>query len=113
MKNGINKVTLVGYVGEDPHVNQIRDNMEMAYFSLATNENYTDKEGKVVDKTEWHRIVVWNKKAEIVKKFVKKGSPLYIEGKIRTNSWEDKEGNKKYGTEVYAENLLLLSSKEK
>ncbi len=111
MKNGINKVTLVGRVGEDPKVNQYKEDGEVAHFTFATDDNYTDKDGKAIKKTEWHRIVVWNKQAEVVKKYVKKGDPLYIEGKIRTNAWEDKEGNKRYSTEIHCENFLFLSSK--
>jgi single-strand DNA-binding protein len=111
MKNSINKVMLVGNVGEEPKVNQISPDNMVAHFSLATHEHYTDKEGKEVKKTEWHKIVVWNKKAEIVKKYIKKGDPLYVEGKLQTNSWEDKEGIKRTTTEVVCDNLLFLSSK--
>ena len=112
MKNGINKVTLVGHVGDDPRLTQFNDNSAVAHFSLATDEAYTDKEGKSVKKTEWHRMVAWNKQAEIVKNYVKKGDPLYMEGKIRTTSWEDKEGNKRYSTEIFCENFLFLTSKQ-
>ena len=109
MKRGINKVKLVGHVGEDPKVNQINDETKVARFPLATNEFYVDKEGNEVQKTQWHRIVVWNKSAEIVKQHVKKGDALYIEGKIATNSWDDKEGNKHFSTEVICDNFLFLS----
>ncbi len=112
MKNGINKVTLVGHVGEDPRIKQYKEDGEVAQFSLATDETYTDKDGKSTQKTEWHRIVIWNKQAQVVKKYVKKGDPLYIEGKIRTNSWEDKEGNKRYSTEIHCDNFLFLSSRK-
>lgn len=110
MKNGINKVTLVGNVGETPRFNQLENSM-VAHFPLATSEEYTDKEGKKVEKTEWHRITVWNKRAEVVKNYVKKGDPLYVEGKIQTSSYEDKEGVKRYSTEIICDNLMFLSSR--
>ncbi len=111
MKNGINKVTLVGYVGEAPQINQLENKQFVARFSLATNEEYKDKEGKEVKKTEWHRVMAWNKRAELIKNYVKKGDPLYIEGKIQTSSYEDKDGIKRYSTEILADNLMFLSSK--
>ena len=111
MKNGINKVTLVGNVGDAPRFNEFDNKGMVAHFPLATNEVYLDKEGKEVKKTEWHKITVWNKQAEVIKNFVKKGDPLYIEGKIQTSSWEDKEGVKRYSTEVICEEFLFLSTK--
>jgi len=112
MKNGINKVTLIGNVGEAPKFNQLENKQMVAHFSLATNDDYTDKEGKEVKKTEWHKITVWNKRAEIVKNHDKKGDPLYVEGKIQTTSWEDKEGVKRYSTEIICDNLMFLSSRD-
>ncbi|MBN1131501.1 MAG: single-stranded DNA-binding protein [Bacteroidales bacterium] len=109
MKYGINKVTLVGNVGETPRVSEKGGEAFVANFPLATNEYYRDKDGEEVQKTQWHRIVVWNKSAEIVKQHVKKGDALYIEGKITTNSWDDKEGNKHFSTEIVCENFLFLS----
>jgi single-strand DNA-binding protein len=82
MKRGINKVTLVGHVGEDPKVNQINDDVKVARFSLATNEYYVDKEGNEFQKTQWRTIVVWNKVAGIIEEYVKKGDPLYVDTKI-------------------------------
>lgn len=111
MKNGINKVTLVGRVGEDPKMNGSSDNFKVVHFTLATNETFKDKEGKEVVKTEWHKITAWNRQAEILKEYVKKGDPLYIEGKLRTNSWDDKDGNKRYTTEINCDSFLFLSSK--
>ena len=111
MKNGINKVTLVGNVGEAPNFNQLENKQSVARFSLATSEEYKDKEGNEVKKTEWHKVTAWNKRAEVVKNYVKKGDPLYIEGKIQTTSWEDKEGVKRYSTEIVADNLMFLSSR--
>ena len=111
MRNGINKVTLVGNVGDAPKVNANGEAVNYAQFSLATNETYTDKEGKAVKRTEWHRIVAYNKPAEIIKAYVKKGDPLYVEGKLRTNNWEDKEGVKHATAEIVCDNFLMLSSK--
>jgi single-strand DNA-binding protein len=112
MKNGINKVTLVGHVGETPRISQFKENGTVANFPIATNEYFTDKEGKEVQKTEWHRVVVWHKQAELIQKFVKKGDPLYVEGRIHTSSYEDKEGVKRFSTEIHCDNFLFLSQKE-
>lgn len=111
MKNGLNKVTLIGNVGDAPRVNETKDHLKVANFPLATNEGYKDKNGKEVERTEWHKVVVWNKQAEIVNEYVKKGDPLYVEGKIRTTTWDDKDGNKRYSTEIICENFLFLSSR--
>jgi single-strand DNA-binding protein len=109
MKYGVNRVTLVGNVGEVPRVSERDGEAFVANFPLATNEVYRDKEGEEVRRTEWHRIVVWNKAAHIVKQHVKKGDALYVEGKISTNSWDDKEGNRHFSTEIVCENFLFLS----
>lgn len=109
MKFGINKVTVVGHVGDDPTMKQTREKSNMTYFSLATNDFYKDKEGNEIKKTEWHKVVAWDKRAELIKDYVKKGDPLYVEGKLRTSSWEDKEGVKHYSTEILCENFLFLS----
>jgi len=112
MKHGINKVTLVGNVGEAPTIRKTEDNQKVANFSVATNEVYKDKDGNEIKKTQWHRIVAWRGNAEIISQYVKKGDPLYIEGKIQTNTWEDKEGKKKYSTEIYCESFLMLPRRE-
>ena len=96
-------------MGDDPKVNQINDNLKVARFPLATNEIYLDKDGNQVQKTQWHTIVVWNKIAAIIEEYVKKGDPLYVEGKIQTSTWEDKEGNKRYSIEINCDNFLFLS----
>ena len=111
MKYGVNRVTLVGNVGEVPRVSERDGEAFVANFPLATNEVWRDKEGEEIRRTEWHRIVVWNKAADIVKQHVKKGDALYVEGKISTNSWDDKEGNKHYSTEIVCDNFLFLSSR--
>ena len=111
MKNGVNKVTLIGNVGETPRINETKDNMVVASFSIATNENYRDKGGVEQKTTEWHRIVAWDKRAEVIRDYVKKGDPLYVEGRLRTSSYDDKEGVKRWKTEVYCDNFLFLSKK--
>ncbi|MFP4025686.1 MAG: single-stranded DNA-binding protein [Thiohalospira sp.] len=109
---GVNKVILVGNVGKDPEVRHLDSGVAVANFSLATSETYKNKENQKVTNTEWHNIVVWRGLAEIVEKYVKKGDPLYLEGKIRTRSYDDKEGNKKYITEILVDNLQMLGSKQ-
>jgi single-strand DNA-binding protein len=108
----VNKVILVGNVGKDPEVRYLEKNVAVARFPLATTERgYTMQNGtQVPDRTEWHNIVAWRGLAEIVEKYVKKGSQLYIEGKIQTRSWE-KDGIKRYTTEIYAENIQLLGKR--
>lgn len=106
----INKVILVGRVGKDPEVRHLDNNMVVARFTLATNETFK-KNGEKVTNTEWHNIVVWRTLAEIAGKYVKKGTMLYVEGKIRNRSWDDKDGNKRYTTEIDADNFQMLSSR--
>jgi len=108
----VNKVILIGNVGRDPEVRYFDNGLAKAQFSLATTETYKNKEGQKIVQTEWHTIVMWRKLAEIVEKYVKKGDKLYIEGKIKTRSYDDKEGNKKYITEILAENMQMLGSKK-
>ncbi|HOK60916.1 MAG: single-stranded DNA-binding protein [Tenuifilum sp.] len=104
----VNKVILVGNVGKDPEVRHLEGGATVARFSLATNETYTDKSGKKVTQTEWHNIVVWRGLAEIAEKYVKSGKLLYVEGRIRNSSYEDKEGNKRYTTEILCDNFRFL-----
>lgn len=108
----VNKVILVGNVGKDPEVRHIDSGVAVANFSLATSESYTAKNGEKVTTTEWHNIVMWRGLAEIAEKYVKKGKQLYIEGKLRTRSWDDKDGNKRYTTEVVADNMMLLGGRD-
>ena len=109
----INKVILLGNVGKDPDVRYLDNNVAVANFTLATTERgYTAANGtQIPDKTEWHNIVVWRGLAQVVEKYVRKGSPLYVEGKIRTRSYDDSSGNKRYITEIYADNIELLGKK--
>lgn len=104
----VNKVILVGNVGKDPEVRHLEGGVTVARFSLATNETYTDKSGKKVTQTEWHNIVVWRGLAEIAEKYVKSGKLLYVEGRLRNSSYEDKEGNKRYTTEILCDNFRFL-----
>ena len=96
----INKVILLGNVGKDPDVRHLDNNATVARFSLATSESYKNKNGEKITNTEWHNIVAWRSHAEFAGKYIKKGTLLYVEGKIRTRSWDDKDGNKRYTTEV-------------
>lgn len=108
--SGINKVILVGHLGKDPEVRILEGGVSVTSFPLATSENY-NKDGKKVEQTEWHNIVMWRGLAEVAAKFLQKGKLVYIEGKLRTRSFEDKEGIKKYTTEIVAENFTLLGRK--
>src|SRR5437016_7842637 len=112
MAKSVNKVILVGNLGKDPEVKYTPSGTPVAKFSLATNEGYKDKSGQWQDRTEWHNIVAWQRLAEIVGEYVKKGSKVYIEGRLQTSSWDDKEtGQKKYKTEIIANELVLLSGR--
>ena len=108
--SGINKVILVGHLGKDPEVRHLDGNVSVASFPLATSESY-NKDGKRIEQTEWHNIVMWRGLADIASKYLSKGKLVYIEGKLRTRSYEDKEGHKKYSTEIVAENFTLLGRK--
>jgi single-strand DNA-binding protein len=109
---GINKVILVGNLGKDPEVRYLEGNIAVAKFPLATSETIKDKSGNKIDQTEWHNVVLWRGLAEVAEKFLRKGSTVYIEGKIKSRSWEDKEGNKKFITEIIGDNLTLLNKRE-
>ncbi len=108
----VNKVILVGNVGKDPEVRYLENNVAVARFTLATTESYKKTTGEVVKNTEWHNIVLWRGLAQVAEKYVKKGSQLYIEGKIRSRSYDDKDGNKKYFTEINGDNMTLLGKRE-
>src|ERR1700742_441097 len=108
--SGINKVILVGHLGKDPEVRYLEGGVSVTSFPLATSESY-NKDGRKVEQTEWHNIVMWRGLADVAAKFLQKGKLVYIEGKLRTRSFEDKEGVKKYTTEIVAENFTLLGRK--
>ena len=106
--SGVNKVILIGNLGKDPEVRYLDNGVAVANLSLATSENYKNKDGEKVTQTEWHDIVLWRGLAEVAEKYLKKGSSVYIEGKLRTNKWVDKDENTRYKTEVLAEKLTML-----
>jgi single-strand DNA-binding protein len=112
-QSGINKVILLGNLGQDPEVRYTAGGVPIANISIATSNSWKDKNsGETVEQTEWHRIVFFNRLAEIVEQYLKKGSKIYVEGQLRTNSWEDKNtGEKKYRTEIVAREMQMLSSK--
>jgi single-strand DNA-binding protein len=107
----INKAILIGNVGKDPDIRHLENGTPVCTFPLATSENYTNKSGEKVSNTEWHNIVLWRQLAEVAGKYVKKGSQIYIEGRIKTRSYDDKDGNKKYITEIVGDSLQLLGRK--
>lgn len=110
---GVNKAILIGNLGKDPEIQYLDNNVSVARFSLATNDSYKDKDGNRVDQTEWHNIVAWRGLAKIAEDYLKKGSRIYLEGKIRTRSWDDKQtGEKKYTTEIVADNFIMLDRKD-
>jgi len=112
MAGSVNKVILVGRLGKDPELRSIPSGTSVAKFSLATDDRFTDKAGEKQERTEWHNIVVWGKLAEICGQYLRKGRLVYIEGSIRTDSWDDKEtGVKKYRTEIVANTMQMLEKK--
>ncbi|MGG8496400.1 single-stranded DNA-binding protein [Tenacibaculum sp. TC6] len=106
-----NKVQLIGHLGNNPEIITLESGKKLAKFSLATNETYKNSSGQKVTDTQWHYIVAWNKTASIVEQFLQKGSEIMIEGKLTSRSFEDKEGNKRYVTEVVCNELLMLGNK--
>jgi single-strand DNA-binding protein len=108
---GVNKVILLGNLGNDPEVKHLDNGKAVANFSIATSESYKDKQGQKVDNTQWHNIVLWSPLAEIAEKFLSKGSQVYIEGKLTTRSYEDKQGVTKYITEIVGRDLTLVGGK--
>jgi single-strand DNA-binding protein len=109
---GINKVILVGNVGRDPELRYTPGGTAVANFTLATNEAWTSKTGEKQERTEWHRIVVWGKQAEIAGEYIKKGKQIYVEGSITTRQWDDRNGQKRTTTEIRAQRFILLGRGE-
>jgi len=108
----LNKVQLIGHLGKDPELSYTASGVAVAKYSIATNERWKDQEGNVQERTEWHNIVAWRKLAEICGQYLKKGSKVYLEGKLQTRSWDDKNtGVKRYTTEIIADDLIMLDSK--
>tara|TARA_B100000315_G_scaffold48512_1_gene43287 strand:+ start:477 stop:881 length:405 start_codon:yes stop_codon:yes gene_type:complete len=110
-KGSLNKVMLVGHLGGDPEVRHIPSGVAVANFNLATNESWRDANGDIQDKTEWHRCVMFRKSAEMAGELLKKGQLVYLEGKLQTRNWEDKEGVKRYTTEVLCDTFTMLGRK--
>ncbi len=108
---GVNRVMLIGNLGKDPDLQFLEGNIAVAKFSLATTESYKDKNGKLMSQTEWHTVVLWRGLAELAQKYLHKGSLVYIEGRLKTRSWEDKDHNKKFATEVVGDNLIMLDKR--
>ncbi len=108
---GVNKVILIGNLGKDPEVRTLESGAKVANFSLATTESYRNKNGEKVDVTEWHNIVLWRGLADVADNYLKKGNQVYVEGKIRTRSWDDKDGNKRYTTEILGDNMTMLGGR--
>ncbi len=109
--SSLNKIMLIGHLGKDPEIRSTPDGSPVATFSLATSENWTDKNGSRQEHTEWHNIVAWNRLAELSRRFLSKGRQVYIEGRIRSREWTDREGNKRRTTEVIALQMVLLGSR--
>ena len=108
---GVNRVMLIGNLGKDPDMQFLEGNIGVAKFSLATTETFKDRSGKLISQTEWHTVVLWRGLADLAQKYLHKGSLVYIEGRLKTRSWEDKDGNKKFATEVVGDNLIMLDKR--
>ena len=111
MASGVNKVILVGNLGQDPTIRALEGGTKVATFTLATTESYVDREKNRQERTEWHRIVVWAKQAEIAGEYLRKGKQVYVEGSLQTREWTDRDGNKRYTTEVRAQRFQMLGSR--
>jgi single-strand DNA-binding protein len=111
MAGTVNKVILIGRLGKDPEIKYTQSGTAIARFSLATDETYKDQSGERQQRTEWHNIVAWDKLADICGQYLNKGKQVYIEGKLQTRSWEDKEGNKRNTTEIRADTMVMLGSR--
>jgi single-strand DNA-binding protein len=113
MNGTVNKVILIGNLGKDPEIRRLENGAIVASFSIATSESFTDKNsGEKKEITDWHDIVLWRGLAEIAEKYIRKGTKIYVEGKLKKRSWQDKEGNTKYNTEIIGEELTILSRLE-
>ncbi|MCF8407584.1 MAG: single-stranded DNA-binding protein [Crocinitomicaceae bacterium] len=112
MAGSVNKVILIGNLGKDPEIRRLESGVIVASFTLATSETYTDKStGERKEITDWHDIVMWRGLAEVAEKYLKKGMKIYLEGKLKKKSWQDKEGNVRYSTEIIADEMTILSAK--
>ncbi len=109
---GVNKVILIGNIGREPDLQYLEGNIAVAKFPLATTETYKDKSGALISQTEWHTVVLWRGLADLAQKYLHKGSLVYIEGRIRTRNWEDKDKNKRFSTEILGDNLVMLDKRK-
>lgn len=112
MARSVNKAILIGNLGSDPEVKYTGTGTAVCNFNIATNESYKDSDGNFVEKTEWHRVVAWARLAEICGEYLKKGSKIYCEGSIQTRSWDDKDGNTKYTTEIKMREMMMLDGRD-
>ncbi|MFO7914233.1 MAG: single-stranded DNA-binding protein [Candidatus Krumholzibacteriales bacterium] len=110
MSRGLNKVMLIGNLGSDPEIRSTGSGLPVANFTMATNEQFSTRDGERQQRTEWHRVVAFGKLAEIVGQYLKKGNQLYLEGRIQTREWEDKSGNRRFTTEVVMREMVMLGS---
>jgi len=110
MAEGLNRVMLIGNLGQDPELRYTQSGQALLNLRLATNESFNNRDGERQERTEWHRITVWGKRAEALGKILSKGRQLFVEGRLQTRQWEDKEGQKRYTTEIVATDIVLLSS---
>ncbi len=108
---GVNRVVLIGNLGKDPEIQYLEGNIPVAKFPLATTETYKDKTGKLISQTEWHNVVLWRGLAELAQKYLHKSSLVYIEGRLKTRYWEDRDHNKKVATEIVGDNLIMLDKR--
>lgn len=109
---GVNRVMLIGNLGRDPDLQYLEGNIAVAKFPLATTETFKDKNGNSVSQTEWHTVVLWRGLAELAQKYLHKGSLVFIEGRLRTRNWEDKDKNKRFSTEIVGDNLVMLDKRK-
>lgn len=112
MSRTLNKVMLIGNAGKDPEINVTPSGVKVAQFRIATSETWKDKDGALQEHTDWHTVIAWRGLADVVERLVRRGSRLYVEGKIQSRSFDDRDGNKRYVTEIIAENLLVLDAKK-
>ncbi len=108
---GVNKVILIGNLGRDPEVRYTQGGSAVATLNIATSDSWTDQSGQKQERTDWHRVIVWRKLAEIAKEYLSKGQRVYIEGRIQTRSWDDRDGNKRYTTEIVANQMIMLGGR--
>ena len=108
---GVNKVILIGNLGRDPEVRYTKSGTSVATLNLATSESWTDQNGQKQERTEWHRVVAWSKLADIAKEYLTKGNQVYLEGTLQTRSWDDRDGNKRYTTEIKADQMIMLGGR--